>query len=127
MGSQGVDAARARRGSDAARDARPAFVMLHGLFGNVGNWDATQRHFEGRFRSIAVDFPILGGDGTHPSIPSLTDHVKRVLDEQRLRRIVIFGNSLGGQIALNFAIERPEQVLAADLANQSMGLDPACQ
>jgi pimeloyl-ACP methyl ester carboxylesterase len=66
------------------------------------------------YHFYALQFPIDFGHGrTHTSFQSLhqlTDHVIQFFDELGLEQAVVCGNSLGGQVALDFYVHQPERV-----------------
>ena len=89
-------------------------LLLHGLFGSPSNWLPVMRSLAENHHFIALQLPIEFKQG-HPhsafkSFGQLTDHVARFLDEMEIDRAVICGNSLGGQVALDFHLNYPERV-----------------
>ncbi len=89
-------------------------LLLHGLFGSPSNWQRIMQDLSDFYRFFALQFPIDFGEGrTHvafKSLSQLTDHVARFFDEMNLDRAVLCGNSLGGQVALDFHARYPERV-----------------
>ncbi|WP_327149561.1 alpha/beta fold hydrolase [Nocardia sp. NBC_01329] len=90
-------------------------LLLHGSGPGVTGW----RNFRGnlgffaeRFRTLILEFPGFGVSddfGGHPMITAL-DSVVRFVDALGLDRVDIVGNSMGGGVALNYAIAHPERV-----------------
>ncbi len=89
-------------------------VMLHGLFGSPSNWLSIMRDLADHYRFLALQMPIehdhTRRHTSFDSLGQLTDHVAHFFDEMQLDRAVLCGNSLGGQVALDFCLQRPEQV-----------------
>jgi len=89
-------------------------VMLHGLFGSPSNWQSIMRDLSDHYRFLALQLPIEPGkERRHTkftSLHQLTEHVARFFDEMGLDRAVLCGNSLGGQVALDFYLHHPERV-----------------
>jgi pimeloyl-ACP methyl ester carboxylesterase len=89
-------------------------VLLHGLFGSPSNWQTIMRDLGDHYRFLALQLPIeFGEDRRHTafeSLDQLTDHVVRFYDEMGLDSAVLCGNSLGGQVALDFYLRHPERV-----------------
>lgn len=89
-------------------------VLLHGLFGSASNWLPIMNDLEPHYRFYSLQFPIdptaERRHGKYRSISQLTDHVVRFFDELQIERAVVGGNSLGGQIALDFCLRFPERV-----------------
>jgi 2-hydroxy-6-oxonona-2,4-dienedioate hydrolase len=93
---------------------RVPVVLLHGLFGSPSNWQSIMHDLGHLYRFLALQLPIeFGTERRHTSFESLgqlTDHVVRFYDEMGLDSAVLCGNSLGGQIALDFYLRHPERV-----------------
>ncbi|MCU1420564.1 MAG: catD 3 [Microbacteriaceae bacterium] len=83
-------------------DGEPV-VLLHGLGGDVGFWEAELAALSDRFRTIAID---LRGD----SMDDLADDVAVVLDDLGIARTHIVGFSLGGCAAQAFALRHPARL-----------------
>ena len=112
---RGCGSARAsgngRRGS-ASR--KPAVVFIHGLNGSWQNWLENLPHFAAAgHRVIAFDLPGFGASPMPPdaiSIPGYARFVDDLLDELRVGPAVVVGNSMGGFIGAELAIQYPERV-----------------
>jgi pimeloyl-ACP methyl ester carboxylesterase len=89
-------------------------VLLHGLFGSPRNWQPVMQELAAHYRFLALQLPIEPGRNRHyksfESLSQLTDHVLRFLDALQLDRVVLCGNSLGGQIAIDLGVRYPERV-----------------
>jgi pimeloyl-ACP methyl ester carboxylesterase len=89
-------------------------VLLHGLFGNPSNWRPIMDDLAEHYRFLAPQLPIdldeVRRDGAALSLNQLTEHVEQFFDEMELERAVLCGNSLGGQVALDFTLKHPERV-----------------
>jgi pimeloyl-ACP methyl ester carboxylesterase len=59
---------------------------------------------------MAVDFPLYEKGAPYHNVDSLTQHVIGRLDHEGVSKAVFFGNSMGGQIALNLAATVPDRV-----------------
>jgi pimeloyl-ACP methyl ester carboxylesterase len=90
--------------------AQRALVLLHGLMGHVSNWDSLVEHFRTRYRVYPIDFDIFDPKAPYFTVESLTECVREKLNELGVGRTVVFGNSMGGQIAINFALTERERV-----------------
>jgi pimeloyl-ACP methyl ester carboxylesterase len=99
---------------DEFGSGRVKVVLLHGLFGSPANWRPIMEDLGDYYRFFALQLPIdYSGDRRHTSFQSLgqlTDHVARFFQERGLDRAVLCGNSLGGQVALDFCLHHPERV-----------------
>lgn len=93
----------------------PPLLLLHGSGPGVTGW----RNFRGVlpafsdfFRCLILEFPGFGVSddvGGHPMITAF-DAVQRFLEALQLDSVDIIGNSMGGGVALNFAIAHPDKV-----------------
>ncbi|MEV5972013.1 alpha/beta hydrolase [Streptomyces sp. NPDC051921] len=88
---------------DWGGEGRP-FVLLHGLAGHVGEWDALARRLRADgHRVVALDQRGHGASERHPADVSRAAYVAdvlAVLDELGLRNAVLVGQSYGGHAAL---------------------------
>lgn len=91
-------------------DAHP-IVLVHGLGGQWQNWLENVTRFAGGRRVVAPDLP---GFGASPmpdreiSIGYYAEVVAELIDRLELGPSVLVGNSMGGYIAAELAISRPE-------------------
>ncbi len=106
-------------------DGSRTVVFLHGLFGRPENWAAVMdalcddasggRHSDcRRWRCLAPQLPIdrRASVSSRPfrSIHQLTGFVRAFLDAVGVERAVLCGNSLGGQVAIDFTLQHSERV-----------------
>ncbi|MFI6360376.1 alpha/beta fold hydrolase [Streptomyces sp. NPDC050743] len=93
----------------------PALVLLHGLAGHAGEWDALAGHLSSASRVVAVDQRGQGASDRFPSDVSrdaFVEDVVAVADQLGLGRVVLVGQSLGGHTAILAAARHPELVRA---------------
>ena len=87
-------------------------LLLHGLKFQAATWEelGTLSQLAGwGFRAIALDMPGFGRSAAHDLEPTAV--LERLFRHLELDRPVILGPSMGGRIALEFAIERPADLL----------------
>ncbi|MEO0616931.1 MAG: alpha/beta fold hydrolase [Pseudomonadota bacterium] len=105
----------------------PTLVLLHGTAASLHTWDGWVDALAADFDVIRMDLPGFGLTGPHPRadyrIASYTDFVEGVADALGLQQFALAGNSLGGNIAWQFAATRPQRVSALILLDPS-GLPP---
>jgi len=94
-------------------------VMLHGMMGAPENWLGVFPHLPPTCRSIALRFPFFDNGQILNSVESITEYTERFLEDADLRACVLCGNSLGGHVGLNLAVERPELVKGLVLTGSS--------
>ncbi len=103
------------------RGALPTTVMLHGIGSTATSFSPLLRHLRNRTRRVvALEYPGHGFSGAPsqrltPDV--LFESVTHVLDEVLEEPAVLFGNSLGGAVALHYAIARPARVRALILVS----------
>ncbi|HSS62628.1 MAG TPA: alpha/beta fold hydrolase [Candidatus Limnocylindrales bacterium] len=100
-------------------------VFIHGL-GSSGymEWRLNLEEAAGGHRVYAPDLPGYGRTDkprARYTIPYFARFVERYMDERRLRSVALVGASLGGRIALEVALERPNLVRKLVLVN-TLGL-----
>ncbi len=102
----------------------PALLMLHGLSATHGNWEHTMAAFSDRFRVIAPDLP-GHGRSEKPDAPYTIDFFAGIMRslgrELGIDEAVVLGNSLGGQIAVEMALDYPTWTRALVLAAPAGG------
>jgi pimeloyl-ACP methyl ester carboxylesterase len=87
-------------------------VLLHGLGSSRAAWEAIVPALAERFDVVAVDLPGFGASaplpaGIEPSPAELATAVAALLDDLRIDRPHLAGNSLGGWVAMELAKTRP--------------------
>ena len=100
-------------------DGQPV-VVLHGLMGDLSNFDGVFRFFPDKgYRVIIPKLPVYTLPILKTNVKSLVLYVKDLLDHLNLRDVVLLGNSLGGHIALYFTKLFPEYIKALVLTGSS--------
>lgn len=105
----GAEVAYAQQG----RVALPPLVMLHGWAASHKFWKYSFSAFSPRRRVIAPDmvgFGISEKPDRDYTLEGLTHWFGRFLDAMKLDRITLVAHSMGGTIALLYAIQHPERV-----------------
>jgi pimeloyl-ACP methyl ester carboxylesterase len=92
---------------DAGRGA--ALVFLHGGFGDRRMWDDQFQALAGSFRVIRYDHRGFGRSPAPSGEYSPVADLTRVLDALGVTRAHLVGNSMGGQLALDFALVEPDR------------------
>ena len=91
----------------------PAVVLLHADIVDSWAWEPlTPFLLDAGYRVVAFDRRYLGGSRTDDVSYSNRADTIAVLDALELDRAALVGNSVGGQIALDTAIEAPARVAA---------------
>jgi pimeloyl-ACP methyl ester carboxylesterase len=95
-------------------EGEPAIVFIHGLAGSWQNWLENMPHFAAAgHRVVAFDLPGFGSSdmpGAKITIPGYGRLVDALLDRLGLGPAVLVGNSMGGFVAAEVAIQFPARV-----------------
>ncbi len=103
----------------------PPVVLLHGGTGSSESYWSSQVPVLGEhFRLILMDHRGFGESDYEGefSIPACAGDLAALLDELEVESASIVGLSLGGAIALQFALDRPERVRRLVLADSFSGV-----
>lgn len=98
----------------AAGAGEPALVFIHGGLANRGFWEHELNAFADRHRVIALDLPGHGESETNRrkwGIPEFGTDVRAVVLAEHINKAVLFGNSLGGPVAIEAALLLPGRAL----------------
>ncbi|MCA8832199.1 alpha/beta fold hydrolase [Hymenobacter pini] len=95
-------------------------LLLHGLFGALSNWQDVVQHFSPTYRVIIPLLPIYDMPLLKAGVPGLVNFVEDFLAEINLTQpCTVLGNSLGGHIALVYALQNPTRVSRLVLTGSS--------
>jgi pimeloyl-ACP methyl ester carboxylesterase len=92
--------------------AGPVVVLVHGLAGTMGTWDAAVDELATRCTVVAVDLPGHGRSEPWPgdsSIGTYANALRDLLDALEHSTATVVGHSLGGGVALQFAYQYPQR------------------
>ena len=99
--------------------ARPAVVLLHGMFGSPDNWRACAERLRPNREVLVPELPVWDLPRSESGVAGLVSHLERFLEQERVGRAAFAGNSLGGHVALELALRRPERAAALVLTGSS--------
>ena len=94
-----------------AGEGRP-LIILHGLLGSADNWRSMKRRLGAHCKVFAVDLR-NHGQSPHSDIfdyDVMAADLREFVEQQSLRSIALLGHSMGGKVAMKFAIDYAEQV-----------------
>ena len=97
----------------------PPLVLVHGLGGSAANWCALAPLLATSRRVLVPDLPGHGLSTALPAVSGLeafADRVAAVAEREGMLPAAVVGHSLGGLVALRWAIRRPRNVAALVLA-----------
>jgi pimeloyl-ACP methyl ester carboxylesterase len=93
--------------------AGPPLVLVHGLGYARWGWEPVAPALAETFTVVTLDNRGIGGSDVPPgpySTPAMAEDVLAVLDAAGLDRAHVVGTSLGGMVAQELAIARPERL-----------------
>ncbi len=101
-------------------------VLLHGLFGSADNWGTVAKHFAQHYQVISID---LRNHGRSPHSDSQTyaemaDDLLETFDALGMDRVHLLGHSLGGKVAMQFAMQYPAKVSKLIVVDMAMRAYP---
>ena len=99
---------------EGPRDDPTPIVLLHGTSASLHTWQGWSDALRGQRRVIRFDLPGFALTGPQPqddySIDAYARFVVAMLDHLGAQKVVLGGNSLGGQIAWATALAYPQRV-----------------
>lgn len=104
---------------------KPAIFCLHAVGHGGSDFAAFEKAFADRYRILTLDWPGQGASGADAQPASAIRYAElfsALVQQLELKSMVVFGNSIGGAVAIRYAAAYPEQVRGVILAN-SGGLD----
>lgn len=105
-------------------------VLIHGVGLNADAWGPQIQEFAGTHRVIAIDMLGHGESAAAPDGATLDDYVAqvlRLLDALNIAGANVAGHSMGGLVALGFALAHPERTLRVAVLNSIHERDPQCR
>jgi len=92
-------------------NGQPA-IILHGLYGQSDNWVTVGRRIADQFH---VFIPDQRNHGQSPhttvhSFPAMADDLAQFIEDHEIENPVLIGHSMGGKVAMTYALENPEKV-----------------
>ena len=94
-------------------------LLLHGLFGALSNFATIIDHFSGRANVVVPLLPIFELPLRKLSVMGLVDHVNEFVKFKGYSQVNLVGNSLGGHVAILFALFRPDLLRSMTLTGSS--------
>jgi 2-succinyl-6-hydroxy-2,4-cyclohexadiene-1-carboxylate synthase len=110
----------------------PPLLLLHGFTGSARAWDTIRSVLATHATVIALDL-IGHGQSARPADPArytfdwATRDLLALLDALDLRTVDLLGYSMGGRLALHFAVKAPDRVRTLFLESASPGIQDAAE
>jgi len=116
------DLGRVHYRDEGRRQSSPV-ILLHGSNASLHTFEPWVRQLEDKFRVITIDLPGHGLTGEIPSdnysCESMVSVVNEIANSLGLEHFVIGGNSMGGSIALRYALDHPKRITGLVLIDSS--------
>ncbi len=99
-------------------------IILHGLFGSERNWMRAVKSLGGHFAIIVPDMRNHGQSPHHPvhTIAAMRTDIEELAFDLNLEKFFLLGHSMGGYVAMDFALRHPERIsglIVEDIAPRS--------
>lgn len=95
------------------------FILLHGLFGALSNWSSVVDRFSNNYKVVIPLLPIYEMPLKKAGLEGLVGFVEDFIQEKGFDTFNLMGNSLGGHIALIYALQNQDQVKRLILTGSS--------
>jgi pimeloyl-ACP methyl ester carboxylesterase len=103
--------------------AKPLLLLVHGFAGDKDNWSMIAPYLTRDYHVIAPDLPGFGENERNPAlaydIAAQTARLKTFADALGLDRPHLGGNSMGGWIALRYALDYPDALASLILLDNA--------
>jgi esterase len=100
---------------------QPPLIILHGFFASARNWRNVANKLADHFYVYVLDQRNHGAS-PHDSVmdyPSMANDLLLFMEQQDLSSVSLLGHSMGGKVAMWFALNHPhrvEKLIVADIA-----------
>jgi pimeloyl-ACP methyl ester carboxylesterase len=113
---------------EGGNPAGKAVVLVHGFGGDKDNWSFYAPYMTGEYRLICPDLPGFG-ESAHRldldhAVTKQAERLRDFLDCLGVDKCHLGGNSMGGYIALHFALEFPDRLHSLTLFNNAGVIGP---
>jgi pimeloyl-ACP methyl ester carboxylesterase len=104
----------------------PPLVVLHGFLGSADNWRSMSRSLGAHYKVLAVDLRNHGGSPHSDDFDYdvMVGDLEEFIQRQKLTGIRLLGHSMGGRVAMQFAIDNAQAVdklVIVDMAPKPYG------
>jgi len=96
-----------------------SLILLHGLFGALSNFKDLVDFFKEKYTVYIPMLPLYDLTNLDTSVSGLAKHVSKFIEMKNLTNVHLLGNSLGGHIALVYALKHSDRVKTITLTGSS--------
>ena len=101
----------------------PPILLIHGFLGSSHDFSAIWPGLSEQYRVVAVDLIGFGlsdkSTGLHYSKANMARLCGQLMAELGYERYTVLGHSMGGEVSLHMAVQKPEQVAQLVLLNSA--------
>jgi esterase len=99
----------------------PPLIILHGFFASARNWRTVAEKLATQFHVYVPDQRNHGTSFHHPAMdyPTMVADLLAFIEQQGLAKVSLLGHSMGGKVAMWFALNHPhavDKLIIADIA-----------
>lgn len=107
---------------DQGNGLGPTLLLLHGFGSSLETWEPWVTRLGNRYRLVSVDWPGHGltqAQQFDPSVRANVEFVAAFSAALHLSNVIVVGNSLGGAVAWNLALQHPQNIAGLVLVDAS--------
>jgi esterase len=103
-------------------------IIMHGIFGSSDNWLTQARLFSSKYHVFTLDLR-NHGQSQHSDefdYTVMANDLQEFIDSKKLENAIVIGHSMGGKVAMNFALAHPEKLqklIVVDIAPRPYNLE----
>jgi esterase len=106
--------------SNSIGEGNEDLIIMHGLFGMGDNWQSLGKKWAGHYRVHLLDMRNHGHSPHHDlfSYDAMAEDILAYLDKHNIAKAHILGHSMGGKVAMLFAVLHPTRcssLMVADI------------
>lgn len=94
-------------------------VLLHGLFGAMSNFRDVINEFSRRYKIAVPIMPLYTLPIINTNVINLARYIERFIEYRQFEKVTLLGNSLGGHVALVYALNNMHKVHSLILTGSS--------
>lgn len=116
------------RPASAPSEKRPPLVALHGFLGCSSSWSSILNAWPDSPRVLAPDLPGHGSsdfgiEAFNHTLQSSFELIDAMLEAESIETFDLLGYSMGGRVALRYALQHPKRINRLILESTNWGID----